>query len=67
MFKDLIKIKICLMHIFQILIIHKPSLVSCEVPQKWVPDRFSRSDVYLDTTRKKVYILVYTDRNQDKM
>ena len=61
------KIEFYLRQTLEILIIHKPSLVSCEVPQKWVPDRFSRSDVYLDTTRKKVYILVYTDRNQAEM
>ena len=38
---------------YSILIIHKPSLGSCEVPQKCGPDRFSRFDVYLIQTDKQ--------------
>ena len=44
---------------FSILTIHKPSLGSCEVPQKFGPDRFSRFVVYRirkDKQTSKVYI-----------
>ena len=39
--------------IFEILIIHKPSLWSRDVPQKIGPDRFSRFDVYWIQTNKQ--------------
>ena len=39
--------------IFEILIIHKPSLWSRDVPQKNGPDRFSRFDVYWIQTNKE--------------
>ena len=42
--------------IFEISIIHKPSLGSLDVPQKFGPDRFSRFDVYW----------IQTDRQTDK-
>ena len=35
------------------LIIHKPSLGSREIPQKFGPDRFSRFDVYWIQTNKQ--------------
>ena len=44
-FSKFYKIKKLLNTNFQILI-HKPSLVSREVTQKFKPDRFSRFDVY---------------------
>jgi len=35
--------------------IHKPSLMSCEVPQKFEPDRFSRFNIYWIHTNKQTY------------
>ena len=39
--------------IFEILMIHKPSLESLDVPKKFGPDRFSRFDVYWIQTNKQ--------------
>ena len=47
------KIEFWWRHIFEILIIHKPSLWSRDVPQKIWPDRFSRFDVYWIQTNKQ--------------
>ena len=46
------QIKFCWRQIFEILI-HKPSLGSLDVPDKFVPDRFSRFDVYQFQTNKQ--------------
>ena len=59
-FQNSIKIQFCWRLFFEILIIHNPSLGSCEAPQKIGPDRFSRFDVYLaQTPRKAKYIFTY--------
>jgi len=45
---------------FKIFIIHKPSLWSRDVPQKFGPDRFSRFDVYWTQTDRQ------TDRQTNR-
>ena len=53
------KIEFLRRQIFEILMIHKPSLESLDVPQKFGPDRFSRFDVYriqTDSQAKFIYI-----------
>ena len=50
------KIEFWWRQIFEILIIHKPSLGSLDVPQKIGPDRFSRFDFYW----------IQTDRQTDR-
>jgi len=56
-FSKFFKNKKLLTQIFKILIIHKPSLGSREVPQKFGPDRFSRFDVYwIQTNRQAKFI-----------
>ena len=52
-FHKLMKIKLCCRLIFKILIIHKPSLGSCEVPQKCWPNRFGCFCVYWIQTNKQ--------------
>ena len=48
-----IKIEFCWRLIFEILIIHKPSLGSCEIPQKkFEPNRYSRLTVYWIQTNR---------------
>ena len=59
-FQNLMKIKFLWRQIFEILIIHKPSLWSRDVPQKFGSDRFSRFDVYWIQTNKQ------TDKKTDK-
>ena len=56
----LLLIKKCLWHFFVILRIHKASLGSCEVPQKFGYDRFSSYGVYRLQT-SKVYIYIFVD------
>jgi len=54
--------------IFKISIIHKPSLGSLDVPQKFGPDRFSSFDVYWIQTDRQTTFIGYkqTDRQTDK-
>ena len=51
-FEHLMKIEICWGLIFEILIIHKPSLGPCEVSQKFDPDQFNKQidkqSIYID-------------------
>ena len=47
------EIEFCWRQFFEILIIHKPSLGSREIPQKIGPDRVSRFDVYWIQTDKQ--------------
>jgi len=58
------KNKVCWRQIFEILIIYKPSLGTCEVPQKIGPDRFTRFDVYwIQTDKQSIYIYIDYDRS----
>ena len=52
-FQKFNKDRILMETIFEILIIHKPSLWSRDVPQKNGPDRFSHFDVYWIQTNKQ--------------
>ena len=60
------------MQLFENSIIHKPSLGSHEVSQKFWPDWFSGFDVYwiqrkTDRQANKVYIKIKTSDNLEKM
>ena len=59
-----------LTQIFEILIIHKPSLGSRKLPQKYGPNHFSRFDVFWNQTNKqtsKVYIYDIDNRVRLKL
>ena len=63
-FENLLEIEICWRQIFKILIIHKPSLGSCEVPQKtWAesvqPFSNTNKQTFRQTDRQAKYIFIY--------
>ena len=64
-FENLLEIEICWRQIFKILIIHKPSLGSCEVPQKiWAesvqPFLNTNKQTFRQTDKQSIYLYTYS-------